>query len=139
MAVRVGFDEGSICRWEGGRRRPSRWMAARLEGVLDRLEAGDDDPPSADSVSYFDLTRWRRRPPPDIGAAAAESLGDRLRQRRLQLGLSQAEVGRIFGVGRATVYCWERGLCRPPASCRAALVTFLGCVLQELLPGLTGW
>jgi DNA-binding XRE family transcriptional regulator len=114
-------------------------MAGRLAAVLDRLEAGDQPAPDPGSASYFDLTRWRRRPRPDIGPVDPESLGDRLRQRRLQLGLSQAEVGELFGVGRATVYRWERGLCRPPASCRAAFVTFLGCVLQELLPGLTEW
>jgi transcriptional regulator with XRE-family HTH domain len=38
MAEKLGLDEGSVCRWESGSRRPSRWMAARLGGLLDALD-----------------------------------------------------------------------------------------------------
>src|SRR5258706_14061829 len=38
FAAKVGLDEGGVCRWESGRRRPSRWMAERGTAILNRLE-----------------------------------------------------------------------------------------------------
>jgi len=35
FAAKVGLDEGSVSRWEGGTRRPSRWMTARVVAILD--------------------------------------------------------------------------------------------------------
>src|SRR6266850_2389072 len=72
FAVKVGLDEGSVCRWESGRRQPSRWMANRVAAILDRLEipnksAGTDVTSIEPSpLTYFDRTRWRRHPPPDL-------------------------------------------------------------------------
>ena len=130
FAASVGLDEGSVCRWESGSRTPSRWMAGRVAAILDRLESqghkSGADAMSEDgyALSYFDRTRWRRRPPPDLTSGQAVSLGDRLRQRRLELGLSQAQLGRRFGVGRVTVYRWERGVAPPPERRRSAVTAF---------------
>jgi len=65
FAAKVGLDEGSVCRWESGSRRPSHWMANRVAAILDRLESTDGPPPGSaiglPTLSYFDRTRWRRR------------------------------------------------------------------------------
>ncbi len=100
-------------------------MAARLAAVLDRLESGDDSSPGPGAVTYFDLTRWRRRPPPDLGLAKPESLGDRLRKRRLERGLSQVEAGKRCGEGRTTMYRWERGVDQLPRNRKPAVRNFL--------------
>lgn len=121
FAAKVGLDEGSVCRWESGSRKPSRWMENRVGAILDRLEAPTgsacvgDTPIASPPLTYFDRTRWRRRPPPDLIDAGPVSLGDRLRYRRLELGLSQEQLGKILGVGRVSVYRWEGGQATPPA------------------------
>jgi ribosome-binding protein aMBF1 (putative translation factor) len=109
-------------------------MAKRVAVILDRLErstkeAGADQtaielPP----LSYFDRTRWRRRQPPDLTDGRPKSLGDRIRQRRLELGISQAELGKQFGVGRSAVRQWERGKSEPRKSRRNEMAKFLGGV-----------
>ena len=37
------------------------------------------------------------------------SVGNRIRQRRLELGLSGEEVGKMLGVNKTTVYRYEKG------------------------------
>jgi transcriptional regulator with XRE-family HTH domain len=121
FAAKVGLDEGSICHWAKGRHRPSSWMAGRIETILGKLEGRDRERGSV-APSYFDLTRWRRTP---LTNTTPKTIGERIRDRRLELGLSQEEAGRRLGVGRGTVYRWERGACRPPADRHAALRRFL--------------
>lgn len=132
FAAKVGLDEGSVCRWESGRRRPSRWMANRVAVILDHLEktveehagtSGSDVemPP----LTYFDRTRWRRRLPTALTGGEAVTIGDRLRRRRLELGLSLVQLGKQLGVGRATVYRWERGECVPKGARANGLDKFL--------------
>lgn len=132
FAAKVGLDEGSVCRWESGSRPPSRWMANRVAAILDHLEKTAEQPAGTNSLdgetpplTYFDRTRWRRVPPPELVEGQPSNLGDRLRQRRLERGLSQAQLGKQFGVGRAIVYRWERGECPPPRSRRSSLIAFL--------------
>jgi len=137
LAARAGFDEGSLCRWESGRRRPSRWMAARVEAILEKLEGEaaasigaqpvhDGHPDLGQNLTFFDLTRWRRKPPPGLLPEKVATLGDRIRQRRLELGLSQEALGKRFGVGRVTVDRWERGEDSPTPAQMGAVVAYLG-------------
>jgi len=114
MAEKLGLDEGSLSRWESGSRQPSRWMAGRLACLLDAIEAGHGHAPASSSLSYFDLTRWRRRPPSDLLAVEPETLGERIRQVRITRGMSQAAAARLFGVLRGTLYRWERDVAAVP-------------------------
>jgi DNA-binding XRE family transcriptional regulator len=111
-------------------------MAARVETILVKLEREAADstgiPEARDGhldlgqdQSFFDLTRWRRRPPPGVLAETFLSPGDRIRRRRLELGLSQEALGKRIGVGRVTVYRWERADCVPPVRIRVAIHRFL--------------
>lgn len=45
--------------------------------------------------------------------AEPETVGDRLRTRRLALGLSRGEVSERFGVSSLTLADWERGQRHP--------------------------
>jgi transcriptional regulator with XRE-family HTH domain len=114
LAARARLDEGSVCRWESGSQHPCRWMAARVDTIVEHLEheAGestgigashDGRPDLGHDLSFFDLTRWCRKLPPGLLAEKLETLGDRIRSRRLELGLSQEALGTRFGVGRVTV------------------------------------
>lgn len=132
FASLAGLDEGSVCRWESGSREPGRWMAKRVARILDPLEDRSKGPtdltrPATDfpALTYFDRTRWRRRPPTDLTDGKPRNLGDRIRQRRLELGLSQEQLGKRFGVKRGAVRQWERGKCEPHESRRDDLLQFL--------------
>jgi len=132
FAAKVGLNEGSVCRWESGSRRPSQWMANRVGVILDYLERTAQQHAGTNGLdvetlplTYFDRTRWRRRPPPALTNGEAVTIGDRLRRRRLELGLSQVQLGKQLGVGRATVYRWERGECLPKGEQANGLDRFL--------------
>lgn len=127
MANRLGLDEGSVSRWESGSRRPTQWMAARLAALLEAIEhAPGSQPNPQDELSYFDRTRWRRSPPPDLLSAQPATLGERIRAARLERGLSQRAAGKFLGVDRATLYRWESGKELPPPRRRAAVAKFIG-------------
>lgn len=104
FAARVGLDEGSVCRWESGCRRPSRWMATRVTAILDALEPSketEQDPPT-----YYELTRWRRSP---VNRALPGHLGERLRSYRLTHRVTQEAAAELLRVHRATIRRWESG------------------------------
>lgn len=124
LAARLGQDEHQICRWEGGRQRPHPWIASQIELGLRALEGRPVDGAHS-QISFFDLTRWRRRLTRGLAAAQPTTLGERIRETRLRLGMSQDEAGRLFGVSRAVVYRWERGSLPVSASKLAAIRSFL--------------
>ena len=53
-------------------------------------------------------------------------LGDHLRRRRLDLGLSQMETARRIGVNKRAILDWELGRFEPTVSCLPAVIEFLG-------------
>ena len=107
-----------ICRWERGRLRPHPWIAGRLDLELRALEGRPVE--NRPAGSYFDLTRWRRKPPEGI-AIRPETFGDWLRARRLQLGLSMDDLGRRVKTNRGMIYRLERGKQTPSAQLRSEL------------------
>jgi transcriptional regulator with XRE-family HTH domain len=115
IAARLGQDEHQICRWEGGRQRPHPWIAGRIELGLRVLEGRNVDG-LEQPLSYFDLTRWRRRRTLGLAAAKPSTIGEHLREVRLRLGISQEAAGRLLGVSRGVIYRIERGVLRPEKS-----------------------
>lgn len=126
MGERIGLNEWSLCRWESGRRSPSRWMAGRLARSLDALETVDGAPLVGSTLSYFDLTRWRRRPPTDLLVVNPVTLGERIRQARIARAMSQIAVARLFGISRGTLHRWESGRASVPRTRMRVVRTFLG-------------
>jgi transcriptional regulator with XRE-family HTH domain len=115
LAARLGQDEHQICRWERGRQKPHPWIAGRINLGLSALEGRSVDGPEP-QPSYFDLTRWRRRRTIGVDQAKPTTTGERLREARLQLGLSQEAAGRILGVSGKVLYDWERNVTPVPPS-----------------------
>jgi DNA-binding transcriptional regulator YiaG len=57
------------------------------------------------------------------------TLGEQIKNLRLQLHLCQAALAEMLGVKTATIYHWERGLCRPSKRFLSRIRCFTG---QEL-------
>ena len=58
-------------------------------------------------------------------------LGEHVRKRRLELGLTQKEVGKFLGVSEETVYNWESGKKQPDVKLIPKIIKFLGYVPFE--------
>lgn len=61
-------------------------------------------------------------------------IGQRIRNARLALGLTLAEVGNALKVTRQYVYAWESGRRNPGRKHLAKLAEVLGLQLSDLLP-----
>jgi transcriptional regulator with XRE-family HTH domain len=55
-----------------------------------------------------------------------QALGEHIRKRRLELGLTQKEAADRLGVKPVTVLNWEKGKTDPPVGCILAIIGFLG-------------
>jgi transcriptional regulator with XRE-family HTH domain len=61
--------------------------------------------------------------------------GELVREARLRVGISQAELGRRLGVPQSTVARWERGAARPPYDSVVAAIRACGLDLSiRLVP-----
>jgi transcriptional regulator with XRE-family HTH domain len=54
-----------------------------------------------------------------------ETLGERILKKRLELGLTQAQVGKLLGVTSFTVLNWEKGKCEPRGKFLLGIKSFL--------------
>jgi predicted transcriptional regulator len=68
-------------------------------------------------------------------------LGEQIKKRRLQLGLSQKVVGKMLGVTSFTILNWEKGKteprcvsnwCRESTFFRGAIALFIQCSLKQV-------
>ena len=55
------------------------------------------------------------------------SLGDHIRKRRLELGLTQRQAGERLEISEWTVANWEKGHTKPAARAQKTVTAFLGC------------
>ena len=62
----------------------------------------------------------------------AERLANRLKERRVELGLTQAELAERVGVTRKTVNTVENGVFIPSTVVALKLAAALGCSVEEL-------
>ncbi len=59
---------------------------------------------------------------------------NQIRTYRLKVGMSQADLGRLVGVGKNTVSAWERGLSCPLAPCLMKLAKGLSTLAEAIYP-----
>jgi len=53
-------------------------------------------------------------------------LGEKIKKKRLDMGLFQKDVAEIIGVDKNTIMLWEKGRCKPCGECLRRVVGFLG-------------
>lgn len=60
--------------------------------------------------------------------------GSNIRERRIRLGLNQAELAERMAVAQPTVHRWERGQMEPRREHKAKLAFVLGADVETLFP-----
>jgi len=55
-----------------------------------------------------------------------QTLGEQIKKRRLELGLSQKEASKVLGVTSFTVLNWEKGKTEPLPQFMPKIILFLG-------------
>ena len=55
-----------------------------------------------------------------------KTLGDKIRNKRLELGLSQSQVAKIFNTDPDLIYMWEKNIIKPSIKRFPEVITFLG-------------
>ena len=63
---------------------------------------------------------------PDGYPLRPKTIGEKLKKKRLDLGLFQKDVAEIIGVDVNTITNWEKGRCKPSRRCLKKLEGFLG-------------
>lgn len=72
--------------------------------------------------------------PAQIDKTALAAFGERVRAKRLELGISQREAARELGISHGTLVTWEKGQRTPAAENIERLALFFKCPIRELLP-----
>ena len=57
----------------------------------------------------------------------------KLKEKRIQKGLTQEELGRAVGVSYRTIYQYETGRREPKLKILRALATVLSCTIDEIV------
>lgn len=128
MAGRLHVCADLISRWERGESCPSAGhldsIATALAKLPERLR-----PPCSEHIRAACISAKRpnlRNRPRSRCPRELQTLGDHIRKRRLELGLSQAALAKQFGVNRNAICNWERSEQEPHISFMAKITSFLG-------------
>jgi DNA-binding transcriptional regulator YiaG len=85
---------------------------------------------AADGVGYVPflaLAHLRLTyPRPNCVRGPAETIGAHVRDRRLELGMTQRQAARQIGFSRDGLAKWEKGSCDPSPALMPAVIAFLG-------------
>lgn len=113
LGVRIGRSEAAIHGWEVHRTIPSAVSIRRLARVLE-----------IDDADLCERMSWPS-PPQVMASPVTLAAHDLIRCRRLEEGLSRAELARCVGVTAPTIRRWELGDFRPRPVARRRLAAAL--------------
>jgi len=125
LAVASGISVPMLSKIETGERNPSKELRAKLQTALPHTAVEQIKWPAS-----YDPASYNHRQPAN---APQDSEGDKLRQLRLEKGLTQDELARTLGLTYQAYGRLERGLSQNlKESARAELVRLLGPEAVEL-------
>jgi transcriptional regulator with XRE-family HTH domain len=127
LGARLGLCADVVSRWELGKSRPSKADLARIEEIC-RVESPYHLPcpeKLGDQCRPDDRYAFQRRPRSEEPTALL-TLGDHIRKRRLELGLSQVTLAKQLGLNRNTVTNWESNAQEPDLPQMPSVLEFLG-------------
>jgi transcriptional regulator with XRE-family HTH domain len=84
-------------------------------------------------LPFCGVTLRGRKPYPPAYPRELRTVGDRLRKRRLDLGLRQKDVARMLGVDEMTVNNWERKRTKPADRMLPKVKLFLGTWVGQIM------
>ena len=62
-----------------------------------------------------------------------DNFGERLKDLRVEKGLTQAELAKLTGISQAGIAKWETGDRKPSIDCLIILAKFFKCTLEYLV------
>ncbi|MBU1700199.1 MAG: transcriptional regulator [Candidatus Eisenbacteria bacterium] len=77
-------------------------------------------------MPFCDLTLRTPKPLDRAYPTELQTIGDHVRKRRLDLGLTQQEVALMMGVNKTTIFNWEAGRVAPDLHALPEVLKFLG-------------
>ena len=77
-------------------------------------------------MPFCEITLTAQKPPPKGYRTHPHTMGEYLRKRRIDLGLTPKEAAHRLGVQRKSYYIWENDLSPPPAWIWYRIMAFLG-------------
>lgn len=92
---------------------------------------------AAVTLPFCHLTLRAGKPKDSRYPKESKTIGDRLKARRLDLGLRQRDVAKVLGVSPSSVRHWELGQKVPKLQYQPVLGGFLGEELSAIEPGAT--
>lgn len=125
LAKLAGVSQGAISLYESGARQCSDKVRERITTVL------GSEPPKT-SRNRKKHTRRNRGPNLSRLTPPFSELGKFIRARRLKLGLSQTQLGKLVGVSQAEISRYEIGRSRLNEQTMKNLASALRCELNEL-------
>ncbi|MBX3177708.1 MAG: helix-turn-helix domain-containing protein [Candidatus Hydrogenedentes bacterium] len=128
LANRLRVCTDLVSRWERNETCPTTRHLDRIEALLADLTESLRLP-CAEHVRAVCASAKRpdrRTRPRSTAPVKLENLGDHIRKRRLDLGLSQAALAKQFGINRNAVTRWEAGLDEPGLKQMPKAIEFLG-------------
>ena len=95
---------------------------------MQRPDASPRQPHGQGRVAFLPLVRIRltKCPRPKAYCENPQTLGEHVRKRRLELGLTQKQAAKSLGVNPWTELNWETGQHEPPIRSMPAILRFLG-------------
>jgi transcriptional regulator with XRE-family HTH domain len=128
FAARLRVSNNTVSQWELDQRLPSMEQLESIEAnslkLPEPLPLACPEPIKAQCATA--PRPDRRTKPRSAYPDELNILGDHVRKRRLDLGISQAALGRLLGVDRNAVCNWERALQDPDLSVMPKIIEFLG-------------
>ena len=113
VARYLGISMNTVYKWESGDRFPRDHHLERIQGFLNEDRSNFLFPVEASSSRVL--------------------IGERIKQKMGELGLSRKALAQLMGVNYVTVYHWETGRTVPRLCFRALLYEILGVDVDSLL------
>lgn len=128
LTARLHLAKDTVSEWELDKRKPTPAQLAQIEALSAALEAPLQMfcPAHLRAECVKAVRPDRRRRPRSTYPSELKTLGDHIRARRLDLGLSQATLAKRFGVNRNVVTAWESNRQDPMLALMPKLLKFLG-------------
>ena len=112
LAISLGANQANLRNWEKGIERPTTKMWLKVVDLLSSAGLSIDE-----TYDFSLLKAYSKKP---------ATIGEKLRNRRLEKFLTQKEVAKLLGIDFQTINSWELNRHLPPVTSYPKIIEFLG-------------